>query len=64
MEAKGRNGTGRIVAAGPVFLIAGAAHESSANGLGARRPRRLTWAMGLPGGRGSPIGLVDGQMAA
>jgi hypothetical protein len=28
-----RNGQGRIVAAGPVFLIAGASHESSGNGL-------------------------------
>jgi hypothetical protein len=38
VEAKDRNGTGRIVAAGPVFLIAGATHESSANGLAAYNP--------------------------
>jgi hypothetical protein len=35
---RNRNGQGRIVAAGPVFLIAGASHESSANGLVAYRP--------------------------
>ena len=33
-----RNGQGRMVAAGPVFLIAGANHESSANGLVAYHP--------------------------
>jgi hypothetical protein len=33
-----RNGQGRIVAAGPVFLIAGASHESSGNGLVAYHP--------------------------
>jgi hypothetical protein len=33
-----RNGQGRIVAAGLVFLIAGASHESSGNGLVAYHP--------------------------
>ena len=33
-----RNGQGRMVAAGPVFLIAGATNESSANGLVAYHP--------------------------
>jgi hypothetical protein len=33
-----RNGQGRMVAAGPVFLVAGAGHESSANGLIAYHP--------------------------
>jgi hypothetical protein len=32
-------GHGRVVAAGPVFLIAGATHESNANGLVAYNPR-------------------------
>jgi hypothetical protein len=32
-------GHGRVVAAGPVFLIAGATHESDANGLVAYNPR-------------------------
>jgi Kelch motif len=36
--SKHRNGQGRIVAAGPVFLIAGASHESSGNGLVAYHP--------------------------
>ena len=38
IEPKGRRGVGRIVAAGPVFLIAGAGHGSSANGLAAYNP--------------------------
>ena len=38
VEPKVGNGSGRIVAAGPVFLIAGATHESSANGLVAYNP--------------------------
>ena len=33
------DGHGRVVAAGPVFLIAGATHESGANGLVAYNPR-------------------------
>ena len=33
-----RNGQGRMVAAGPVFLIAGPTNESSANGLVAYHP--------------------------
>jgi hypothetical protein len=32
-------GHGRVVAAGPVFLIAGADHESDANGLAAYNPQ-------------------------
>jgi hypothetical protein len=38
VEAKGRRGVGRIVAAGPVFLIAGAGHGSGGNGLVAFNP--------------------------
>ena len=33
------HGHGRVVAAGPVFLIAGADHESDANGLVAYNPQ-------------------------
>jgi hypothetical protein len=38
IEAKGRKGAGRIVAAGPVFLIAGAGHGGGGNGLVAYNP--------------------------
>jgi hypothetical protein len=38
VERTPRNGQGRIVTAGPVFLIAGASHESSGNGLVAYHP--------------------------
>ena len=38
IEPKGRKGVGRIVVAGPVFLIAGAGHGGGANGLVAYNP--------------------------
>jgi hypothetical protein len=38
VEPGSRDGQGRIVVAGPVYLIAGASHGSSANGLAACRP--------------------------
>jgi hypothetical protein len=38
-EPKDLGGQGRVVAAGPVFLVAGASHESTANGLAAYHPR-------------------------